>query len=203
MMFLVPFKAAIQDAGAMGVMSSYNDYDGVPVSGSPFFLTEILRKRWGFKGYVVSDSRAVEFLQEKHRVAADYEEAVRQVIVAGLNVRTDFNDPSVYINAVRALAKNGRLPMATVDDRVRDVLRVKFWEGLFDQPYVPDPKEADRVVRSAEHLDVAPRAAPKAIVRQKSDGPLPLRGHLRSILVTGPNAAETATSVSRYGPSKL
>jgi len=204
MMFLVPFKAAIQDAGAMGVMSSYNDYDGVPVSGSPFFLTEILRKRWGFKGYVVSDSRAVEFLQEKHRVAADYEEAVRQVVVAGLNVRTEFSDPSVYINAVRALAKSGRLPMATIDDRVRDVLRVKFWEGLFDQPYVPDPKEADRVVRSAAHLDVSRRAAHESIVLLKNDrGTLPLRKDIRSILVTGPNAAETANSVSRYGPSKL
>jgi len=203
MMFLVPFKAAIQDAGAMGVMSSYNDYDGVPVSGSPFFLTEILRKRWGFKGYVVSDSRAVEFLQEKHRVAADYEEAVRQVVVAGLNVRTEFSDPSIYINAVRALAKSGRLPMATIDDRVRDVLRVKFWEGLFDRPYVPDPKEADRVVRSAQHLDVAQRAAHESIVLLKNDGTLPLRKDIRSILVTGPNAAETANSVSRYGPSKL
>jgi len=203
MMYLVPFKAAVQDAGAMGVMSSYNDYDGVPVSGSPLFLTEILRKRWGFKGYVVSDSRAVEFLQEKHRVAADYEEAVRQVVAAGLNVRTDFNDPSVYINAVRALAKSGRLPMATVDDRVRDVLRVKLWEGLFDQPYVPDPKEADRVVRSAQHLDVAQRAAHESIVLLKNDGALPLRKDIRSILVTGPNAAETANSVSRYGPSKL
>jgi len=203
MMFLVPFKAAIQDAGAMGVMSSYNDYDGVPISGSPFFLTEILRKRWGFKGYVVSDSRAVEFLQEKHRVAADYEEAVRQVVVAGLNVRTEFSDPSIYINAVRALAKSGRLPMATSDDRVRDVLRVKFWEGLFDRPYVPDPKEADRVVRSAQHLDVAQRAAHESIVLLKNDGTLPLRQDIRSILVTGPNAAETANSVSRYGPSKL
>ncbi|HEV3141637.1 MAG TPA: glycoside hydrolase family 3 N-terminal domain-containing protein, partial [Vicinamibacterales bacterium] len=204
MMYLVPFRAAIQDAGAMGVMSSYNDYDGVPVSGSPFFLTDILRKRWGFKGYVVSDSRAVEFLQEKHRVAADYEEAVRQVVVAGLNVRTEFNDPSVYINAVRALAKSGRLPMSTVDERVRDVLRVKFWEGLFDQPYVPDPKEADRVVRSAAHLDVARRAAHESLVLLKNDrGALPLRKDIRSILVTGPNAAETANSVSRYGPSKL
>jgi beta-glucosidase len=204
MMYLMPFKAAIQDAGAMGVMSSYNDFDGVPVSGSPYFLTDILRKRWGFKGYVVSDSRAVEFLQEKHRVAADYLDAVRQVVVAGLNVRTEFNDPSMYINAVRALVKSGRLPMATVDDRVRDVLRVKFWEGLFDQPYVPDPQDADRIVRSAPHLGVATRAAHESIVLLKNDrGALPLRKDIRSILVTGPNATETANSISRYGPSKL
>lgn len=204
MMYLVPFKAAIQEAGAMGVMSSYNDYDGVPISGSPYFLTDILRKRWGFKGYVVSDSRAVEFLEEKHRVAADYAEAVRQVIVAGLNIRTEFNDPSVYINAVRELVKSGKLPIATVDDRVRDVLRVKFWEKLFDQPYIADPKQADRVVRNAQHLAVARRAAHESIVLLKNErDTLPLRKDLRTILVTGPNAAETANSISRYGPSKL
>jgi len=204
MMYLVPFKAAIQDAGAMGVMSSYNDFDGVPVSGSPYFLTEILRKRWGFKGYVVSDSRAVEFLQEKHRVAADYLEAVRQVVTAGLNVRTEFNDPSMYIDAVRTLVRSGRLPMATVDDRVRDVLRVKFWEGLFDQPYVADVKAADQTVRNPQHLDVARRAAHEGIVLLKNDrDALPLSKAIRSILVTGPNAAETTNSISRYGPSKL
>jgi beta-glucosidase len=204
MMYLVPFKAAIQDAGAMGVMSSYNDFDGVPVTGSPYFLTDILRKRWGFRGYVVSDSRAVEFLEEKHKVAADYLEAVRQVVVAGLNVRTEFNDPAVYINAVRTLVQSGRLPMATVDDRVRDVLRVKFWEGLFDQPYVPDPKDADRIVRSPQHLETARRAALESIVLLRNEREtLPLRKDIRSILVTGPNAAETANSISRYGPSKL
>ena len=204
MIYLVPFKAAIQDAGAMGVMSSYNDFDGVPVSGSPYFLIDILRKRWGFKGYVVSDSRAVEFLEEKHRVAADYLDAVRQVVIAGLNVRTDFNDPAVYINAVRSLVKNGALSTAMLDDRVRDVLRVKFWEGLFDRPYVPDPKDADRVVRNPQHLEVARRAAHESIVLLKNDREaLPLRKDLRSILVTGPNATEVGNSVSRYGPSKL
>jgi len=204
MIYLVPFKAAIQDAGAMGVMSSYNDFDGIPVSASPYFLIDILRKRWGFKGYVVSDSRAVEFVEEKHRVAADYLDAVRQVVSAGLNVRTEFNDPTVYINAVRTLVKNGAVSTTMLDDRVRDVLRVKFWEGLFDQPYVAEPREADRVVRNPQHLETAQRAAHESIVLLKNDrDALPLSKDLRSILVTGPNAAEVANSVSRYGPSKL
>jgi beta-glucosidase len=204
MMYLVPFKAAIQEAGALGVMSSYNDYDGIPMTGSPYFLTEILRKRWGFKGYVVSDSRAVEFIETKHHVAANYLEAVRQAITAGLNIRTAFTPPDVYINAVRDLVAGGSLPIQVVDDRVRDVLRVKFWLGLFDHPYVDDPAQANRVVRSPEHLDVARRAALESIVLLKNDGGvLPLRKDLKSILVTGPNATETRNAVSRYGPSNI
>jgi beta-glucosidase len=204
MLFLQPFKAAIQDAGALGVMSSYNDYDGIPVTGSPHFLTEILRKRWGFSGYVVSDSKAVEFIESKHHVAGDYPEAVRQALVAGLNVRTEFTPPDVFINAVRSLLKDGRLAPEVVDSRVRDVLRVKYWLGLFDRPYVPDPAQADRVVRNPEHLEVALRAARESIVLLKNDGGLlPLRKDLKSVLVTGPNAAETGSSISRYGPQNI
>ena len=204
MIYLQPFKAAIQDAGALGAMSSYNDYDGVPITGSSFFLTDILRGRWGFKGYVVSDSAAVEFLQTKHKVAADYLEAVRQVVMAGLNIRTDFTPPERYIDPLRELVKSGRLPMSVVDSRVRDILRVKFWLGLFDQPYVPQPAEADSIVRSPQHLEVALRAAHESIVLLRNQGNiLPLRKDLKSILVTGPNATEVENSESRYGPSDL
>src|SRR5215467_6056661 len=204
MIYLPPFQAAFQDAGALGTMSSYNDYDGVPITGSSHFLTDILRTRWGFKGYVVSDSSAVEFLQTKHKVAGDYLDAVRQVVMAGLNVRTAFMPPESYIDPLRELVKTGRLSISVVDSRVRDVLRVKFWLGLFDQPYVPQPSEADRVVRNPQHLQVALRAAHESIVLLKNQGDvLPLRKDLKSILVTGPNAAEVDNSQSRYGPSDL
>lgn len=202
--YLAPFRAAFVEGGALGVMSSYNDYDGIPISASQYFLTEILRKRWGFKGYVVSDSKAVEFIENKHHVAADYPEAVRQALTAGLNVRTEFTEPDVFINAVRLLLKDGRLPMEVVNGRVREVLRVKYWLGLFDQPYVADPSAADRIVRNPQHLEVALRAARESIVLLKNAGhTLPLRKNLASILVSGPNAAETGNSVSRYGPSEL
>jgi beta-glucosidase len=203
-LYLAPFRAAIQDAGALGVMSSYNDYDGVPITGSPYFLTDVLRRRWGFKGYVVSDSKAVEFIETKHHVARDYADAVRQAVVAGLNVRTEFTEPDVYIGAVRELVRDGRLPIATVDDRVRDVLRVKLWLGLFDEPYNPRPETADTLVRTKEHLDIALRAARESIVLLKNDADvLPLKKAYKKILVTGPGAAETESSVSRYGPSNL
>src|SRR5262245_34680744 len=124
--------------------------------------------------------------------------------MAGLNVRTAFMPPESYIDPLRELVKTGRLPISVVDSRVRDVLRVKFWLGLFDQPYVPQPSEADRIGRNPQHLQVALRAAHESIVLLKNQGNvLPLRKDLKSILVTGPNAAEVENSQSRYGPSDL
>ena len=149
-MFLYPFRRVIQEAHPLGVMSSYNDWDGVPITGSHYFLTELLRQQFGFRGYVVSDSRAVEFLFEKHHVAEDFKEATRQAIEAGLNVWTNFRMPEVYITNIRDLVKSGKLSMAKVDERVREVLRVKFLLGLFDHPYVPDTKRADQIVHTAK-----------------------------------------------------
>ena len=88
-----PFRVAFTKGNAHGTMSSYNDYDGVPVTGSYWFLTTLLRQQFGFKGYVVSDSEALEYLWYKHRVAPDYKDAVKQALEAGLNVRTTFRTP--------------------------------------------------------------------------------------------------------------
>jgi beta-glucosidase len=203
-LYLAPFRAAVRDAGALGVMSSYNDYDGVPVSASHYFLTEILRDQWGFRGYVVSDSRAVEFVSGKHRVAPDYKDAVRQVVEAGLNVRTDFTSPAEYITPLRELVREGRLSLKIVDERVREVLRVKFWLGLFDRPYV-DAKAADGIVRTPDALDTSLRASRESLVLLKNAGDtLPLdRDKIKTLFVTGPNAAEVEHSISRYGPSNI
>src|SRR5204862_2606858 len=157
--FLPPFKAAIREARLLGVMSSYNDYDGVPVTGSHYWLTERLRGEFGFRGYVVSDSAAVEYLYNKHGVAIDMKDAVRQSIEAGLNVKTNFTPPDDFILPLRELVKERRVSMKTVDDRVRDVLRVKFLLGLFDHPDVADAEATARLVNSAEHQQVALRAA--------------------------------------------
>ena len=109
-LLLEPFRAAIQDACALGVMSSYNDYDGVPITGSYHFLTTILRQQWGFKGYVVSDSRAVDFLYSKHRVADSYENAVIEAVNAGLDIRTNFTPPQVTFFRYEKQSKKGRSP---------------------------------------------------------------------------------------------
>jgi beta-glucosidase len=201
MMHLWPFEQVIQRAGILGVMSSYNDYDGVPISGSRLMLTDYLRKRFGFQGYVVSDSDAVKYLWSKHRIASDYTDACRIFLEAGGNVRTEFNPPKKFILPVRELVRSGRLSESVVNDRVRDVLRVKFQLGLFDHPYVENPAQANAIVHSPAHREVALRAARESIVLLKnSNQTLPLPKTIGSILVCGPNAENVDHSISRYGP---
>jgi len=108
-MYLYPFRRVIKETSPIGVMSSYNDWDGVPITGSYYFLTELLRKDFGFKGYVVSDSKAVEYIESKHHVAKDYKQGVMQAVNAGLNVRTDFDMPSKFINPLRELANENKI----------------------------------------------------------------------------------------------
>jgi beta-glucosidase len=203
-LLLPPFKAAIKEAGILGVMSSYNDYDGAPVTGSHYWLTERLRNDFGFRGYVVSDSAAVEYLYNKHGVATDMKDAVRQSIEAGLNVKTNFTPPADFVLPLRELVKEGKVSMKTLDDRVRDVLRVKFILGLFDHPYVEDANRAERIVNSPEHQQVALRAASESIVLLKNErNALPLSKEIRSIAVIGPNADDDSLTRYRYGPNAI
>src|SRR5260370_27464013 len=200
--FLPPFKAAIKEAGLLGVMSSYNDFDGIPITGSEYWLTERLRKDFGFKGYVVSDSGAVEYLYNKHGVATDMKDAVRQAIQAGLNVKTNFTPPEDFILPLRELVKEGRVSLKTLDDRVRDVLRVKFLVGIFDHPYVEDVDRAERIVNSATNQQVALRAARESMVLLKNErNVLPLSKDLHSIAIIGPNADDDSLTRYRYGPN--
>ncbi|WP_300704864.1 glycoside hydrolase family 3 N-terminal domain-containing protein [Bacteroides sp.] len=201
-LYLESFRKAFCDAGALGVMSSYNDYDGEPITGSYHFLTEILRHEWGFKGYVVSDSEAVEFLYSKHHVAADAVEGAAQVVNAGLNVRTNFTLPENFLRPLRQAISEGKVSIKTIDSRVADVLRVKFIMGLFDHPYKGDAKQPENVVHSKEHQAVSMRAALESIVLLKNENNiLPLSKNTKKIAVIGPNAEEVNNLICRYGPA--
>ena len=201
---LPPFIAAIKEAGVLGVMSSYNDYDSIPVTGSDYWLTQRLRKDFGFRGYVVSDSAAVEYLYNKHAVATDMKDAVRQSILAGLNVKTNFTRPEDFILPLRELVKEGKVPIKILDDRVRDVLRVKFTTGLFDHPYIEDALHTKSIVNSAENQQIALRAARESLVLLKNDrNVLPLSKQIKSIAVIGPNADDQTLTNYRYGPSAV
>lgn len=201
-LYLEPFRVAFQEAGALGVMSSYNDYDGEPISGSYHFLTEILRQQWGFKGYVVSDSEAVEFISTKHKVAETYEDGIAQAVNAGLNVRTNFTQPAEYILPLRKAIADGKISQETVNKRVAEILRVKFWLGLFDNPYRGDGKLAEKIVHSKEHQAVSLDAARQSLVLLKNENQaLPLSKSVRSVAVIGPNADEYKQLICRYGPA--
>ena len=202
MVHVYPFKRVIQETGLLGVMSSYNDYDGIPVQGSYYWLTERLRGEMGFRGYVVSDSDAVEYLYTKHGTAKDMKEAVRQSVEAGLNVRCTFRSPESFVEPLRELVKEGGISEETINSRVRDILRVKFLIGLFDSPYQMELAEADKVVENPEHEAVALQASRESIVLLKNDNKtLPLDiNKVKTISVCGPNADEEGYALTHYGP---
>lgn len=199
---IYPFKRVIREAGMLGVMSSYNDYDGIPMQGSYYWLTTRLRGEMGFRGYVVSDSDAVEYLYTKHGTAKDMKEAVRQSVEAGLNVRCTFRSPDSFVLPLRELVKEGGLSEEVINDRVRDILRVKFLIGLFDAPYQTDLAGADREVEKEENEAIALQASRESIVLLKNaDELLPLDiNSTKKIAVCGPNANEEGYALTHYGP---
>lgn len=197
-----PFRRVIQEAGMLGIMSSYNDYDGFPIQGSYYWLTTRLRGEMGFRGYIVSDSDAVEYLYTKHGTAKDMKEAVRQSVEAGLNVRCTFRSPESFVYPLRELVKEGGLSEELINDRVRDILRVKFLVGLFDSPYQTDLAGADKEVEKAENEAVALQASRESIVLLKNESELlPLDiNQIKRIAVCGPNADEEGYALTHYGP---
>ena len=186
---LPPFKAAF-DAGAITVMSSFNDINGVPASANRWLLTDLLRGEWQFPGLVVSDYTAdMELIA--HGYAADARDATLKAFTAGLDQSMQ---SGFYADHLPALVADGQVPMAMLDDAVRRVLWTKEAIGLFDQPYRSlDPlREAD-ASHDAEHAALARDAARRSIVLLKNDGPLlPLRKHGQKIALIGPFARDTA-----------
>lgn len=198
---MYPWRRVIAEAGLLGAMSSYNDYDGEPVEGSRYWLYDRLRTDFGFKGYVVSDSDAVEFLHMKHHTSGSMKESVRQSVEAGLNVRCTFRSPDSYVLPLRELVREGAIKMDTIDERVRDILRVKFLVGLFDSPYQLDYDAADKEINGVENNEWSLRASRECLVLLKNDGVLPLDAStLKKVAVVGPNANDDSYAHVHYGP---
>lgn len=189
--FLHPFKDCLQQAGAISVMASYNEIDGVPSHASKWLLRDVLRKEWGFEGFVVSDYYAIWELNYRpdthgHFVAADKKEACRLAVEAGVNI--ELPDPDCYLHLVE-LARKEVISEQQLDDLIAPMLLWKFKLGLFDDPYV-DPAEAERVVGSDEHRILARQAAREVITLLKNENELlPLNpAKLKTVAVIGPNA---------------
>jgi beta-glucosidase len=189
--FLYPFKDAIQKAGAISVMPSYNEIDGVPSHASEWLLRDVLRREWGFKGFVVSDYYAIWELGYRpdthgHFVAKDKAESCALAVRAGVNI--EFPEPDCYLHLVE-LVRKGTLQESQLDQLVAPMLFWKFQMGLFDDPYV-DPDEAERMVGSERNRKPALQAARETITLLKNaDNLVPLNpSKIKTLAVIGPNA---------------
>ena len=192
--FLFTFKEALQKGGAISVMPSYNEVDGVPSHANKWLLRDVLQKEFGFKGYYVSDYFAIWELGYRpdthgHFVAADKKESTRLAVEAGVNI--ELPDPDCYLELVN-LVKKRVLKESQLDELVAPMLLWKFKLGLFDDPYV-DPAVAEQVVGCEAHSQLARHSAREVITLLKNEGglaPLDVNKY-RTIAVIGPNANRT------------
>jgi beta-glucosidase len=189
--FLMPFKQAIQKGGAISVMASYNEIDGVPSHANKWLLRDVLRKEWGFRGFVVSDYYAIRELHERpelfgNHLAEDGKQAAALAVNAGVNI--ELPDPDCYLHLVE-LVRKGILKESQLDELIAPMLYWKFQLGLFDDPYV-DPEIAAQVVGCDAHRDLALQAARETITLLKNeDAVVPLNENkIKTIAVIGPNA---------------
>jgi beta-glucosidase len=180
------FEAAVREGGALSIMAAYNSINGLPCSADPWLLTEVLKKEWGFKGYVVSDYFSVEHIFTKHAAAASFAEAGQRALEAGLDV--EFPYISGFGDGFLEGLKAGQISMAALDEAVRRVLETKLRIGLFDNPYV-DEGDVEKLNHAEVSREVALRAARESIVLLKNKaGTLPLAKGVGSLAVIGPLA---------------
>ncbi len=188
--FLVPFKAAVEEARVGSVMASYNEIDGVPSHMNRWLLDKVLRQEWGFRGYITSDADGLERLIDAHHVAHDKAEAARLGLAAGVDYALELSYDGVY-RTLTEQVKQGLVPESMLDKAVARVLAAKFRLGLFDNPYV-DPDYVERTTNSEAHQKLALQAAREVLVLLKNEKnllPLDLT-KLKAIAVIGPNAAD-------------
>lgn len=182
--YLLPFEAAIKEAGLASIMNAYHEMDGVPCGSSKELLTKILREQWGFDGTVVSDYFAINMLMEYHRLAQDKAQAAALALEAGIDIELPKAD--CYAEPLRQAVENGDVRESLLDEVLRRALRQKFIVGVFEQPYV-DAGKVD--FDTAEDRALARRLAQQSIVLLRNEGDLlPLKPDIGSLAVIGPNA---------------
>src|SRR5213083_696505 len=193
--YLPPYRAAL-DAGAATVMTSFNEIGGLPSTASPWLMTTLLRREWGFRGFVVSDYTAVAELRN-HGVADSRAEAGKLALEAGVDMDMVSR---IYVNDLPALVRAGRIPMAVVNEAVRRVLRAKAALGLFDAPYRGSSVERERsVLLAPEQRQLARRVAEESIVLVKNDAQLlPLASRVHTVAVIGPLADDKVSALGSW-----
>ena len=179
--YLPPFEAAVK-AGAMTLMTSFNDNDGVPSTGNSFVVKDVLRCEWGFDGLVVTDWNSMGEMTA-HGFGVDRKDVAEKAVNAGVDM-----DMMTYgfLSHLEELVRSGDVRVNTIDNAVRNILRVKFMLGLFENPYI-DVEASKAVQYAPEHLASAQKTVEESVILLKNNGVLPLRDGTR-ILVTGPLA---------------
>jgi beta-glucosidase len=181
--YLPPFHAAVE-AGAGSVMSAYMDLNGVPATGNRFLLHDVLREKWGFKGFVVSDWNSVESLAT-HGFAADHADAAVRAVNAGVDMEMTSH---VFRDYLPAAVKNGSVKESTIDDAVRDILVMKYRLGLFRQPFASLERAKAELNSNAQHEAARVAAQRTAVLLRNEGGLLPLKRSITSVAVVGPLA---------------
>ena len=180
--YLPPFEA-VAKAGAATFMTSFNDNDGAPSTGNTFILKDVLRGEWGFDGIVVSDWASVAEMMA-HGFAADSKEAAMKAVNAGVDMEMV---SYTFVKELPELIKEGKVKKSAIDDAVRNILRIKFRLGLFDNPYV-DEKRIEELY-APSHLEAAKQAAVESAILLKNEKEtLPLQSSVKTVAVVGPMA---------------
>ncbi|MBD3289003.1 glycosyl hydrolase, partial [candidate division KSB1 bacterium] len=180
--YLKPFQASV-NAGIATLMSGFNDINGIPATGNAFLLKKVLRDEWNFDGFVVSDWASITEMIP-HGFCADEKDAALKAVSAGVDMEMA---TYAYQNNIKKLLEEGKITMEEIDEAVRNILRVKFRLGLFDNPYTDVPQFPEIV--NPDHLEMAKKSAEQSIVMLKNDGKvLPLSKEVKNIAVLGPMA---------------
>lgn len=184
--FLPPYHAAVA-ANVMTIMPAHNELNGIPSHANKPLMEDLLRKKWAFNGFYISDWMDIERMADLHRTVSNDKDAVLASVVAGMDMHMHGPD---FFNSVLQLVKEGKLTEERVTESARRILEVKFKIGLFENEFVD---EDGQIIFSKENQDLALDAARKSIVLLKNNGILPLQvGKYKRILVTGPNADNQA-----------
>ncbi|MDG5490081.1 glycoside hydrolase family 3 N-terminal domain-containing protein [Psychroserpens sp. SPM9] len=189
-MFLPPYRRAVQEANVFSIMAAHNEVNGMPGHMDEFMMTDLMRDRWGFKGFYVSDWNDISRIAKWHHVARDFKESVQFSVGAGM----DMNMHGPYFqDYVVELVNEGKLSEERVNDAVYKILEAKFRLGLFENPFI-DLESIKSKIFTEEHKQTALEQARKGVVLQKNNGFLPLKNVSgKKIFITGPNADNMTT----------
>lgn len=191
---LLPFRKAVE-AGALSIMTAYNEIDGVPCTTNRYLLQDVLREQWGFDGFVITDCGALGMLTNGHNTADSGEAAVAQALLAGIDMEMS---GEMFEQHISDAIDHGRLQESDLDRAAARILELKFKLGLFDRPFT-DPEQAEQTIGRPEHRELARRIAGESIIMLKNEGgTLPLSKRIPKLAVIGPNADAPYNQLGDY-----